>query len=330
MPLKKTTSFRNMIDLAKDASRSTINTIKRNNSFKKPKTPRAGPTTEFSLMDFDLFLRDSALRREVNESCLHQLEVSLELDAFQDILHEVEVGLLSILKTYPNLDTKLVSEIHTYLGLVYLEQENNHAAVDSFTRAIWFKSRTPEDTFGIAKANHRLGLAYGRKKDYEQARVLLTRAIDSYETSSSLYVLAKADRHEFQEAEQLELLRKSRPNAFQRPLGRSTSYDHALPFSSLQAPPKKTTIKNKTFSSSTSSLPSPFVNTIKNKSFSSSTKSLPSASMRNKTFLSSTSSVATPSVNALQNKAFSISTSSLPSPSVKSLSPGMMATMRLN
>lgn len=253
MPIRRTTSFTDLIDMMKDVSiRSTLSTTRRTSSKSVEPT---GPSTELSLDDFEQFLSKS-LYAELGSGCegVSQLFECLDMDCYQDTLALMEVGLLSILRAYPSLSSPVVGEIHSYLGLVYLELGNYTSAVDAFMKAIWFQSRTPaeENAFAIAQANHRLGMAYGLKKQFRQAVELLDGAIAAYDPSSENYVRAKEDRHAFQEAEQLALLAKTRPQAIRRGAQRTKSGESNA--SSRQRGSRRHQVK-RTASSASSSRP---------------------------------------------------------------------------
>lgn len=190
---------------------ATINTISTiGTSGGKPQEPQSHLSTELSREEFREFLCFTLAKECPNADDLEPLYEVLESESFnQRELNDMEGGLRSLLTSNRNLPAKVVGQVHTFLGLVYLELENNSSAVESFVRAVWFISRNPEDSVAIAQANHRLGLAYGRKKDYQQALELIDRAIGAYDPSSEISVIAKEDRHEFMEAQQLELLAKA-------------------------------------------------------------------------------------------------------------------------
>jgi tetratricopeptide (TPR) repeat protein len=197
------------INTISNMSAHSIHSLSSTISTTKPKhKASSGPTTELSLEELEDFLQDT-LSEELDSTALVSLYQALEMEKIRDILNELEQALQGLLKSHPALPPKITANLHTYLGLVYMELGNNNSAVDALMRAIWFQSRTPEDTFAIAQANHRLGMAYGRKKDYEQATELIDRAIAGYDTSSDNYVMAKEDRHDIVEAQQLELLTKN-------------------------------------------------------------------------------------------------------------------------
>lgn len=167
-----------------------------------------GSITEFAPADFQDFLEDE-LSEMVDSNDLNNLTEAIEVSSFKDMLRELEEALNALLKSNQDLPPQVTAKLHTYLGLAYLELGNHDSAVSAFMRAIWFQSRTPEDTLAIAQANHRLGMAYALKKDYDQAIELIDRAIAGYDTSSDDYLTAKEDRHSIVEAQQLELLTKN-------------------------------------------------------------------------------------------------------------------------
>jgi Tetratricopeptide repeat len=187
-------------------------TISTGNGSSKSKLQQqpVGISTELCMAEFKDFLCHTLAKEVMNSDDLDPLYESLEVsNMLQEELHDMEVGLLSLLKSNPTLPSKVVGQMHTFLGMVYMEMDNSTKAVESFMRAIWFIGRNPENQLAIAQANHRLGLAYGRKKEYQQAMNMLDRAIAGYEETSALFVIAKEDRHEVMEAQQLDLLAKS-------------------------------------------------------------------------------------------------------------------------
>lgn len=190
---------------------ATIGGVSHNSSRTKLQHPQEkGISTELCMSDFKAFLCHTLAKEVVNSDHLDPLYALLDVSSLvQEDYQEMELALLTVLKSNPTLPSKVVGQVHTFLGMVYLELDNNTKAVEAFLRAIWFISRNPEDETAIAQANHRLGLAYGRNKEYQQAINLLDRAIAGYDPTGPCYVLAKEDRHEVMEAQQLDLLAKS-------------------------------------------------------------------------------------------------------------------------
>lgn len=214
-------AFGAAVEMLRDSSLSSRGSHRSSSGGFKP--PLGEISTELCLSSFKRFLKHTLYQEEaISEprEALRPMEHCLDLENFFDVLDELEIRLLSLLKSYPSLSSPVVGDIHSYLGLIYLEQENDTAAVDSFTKAIWFlkrsSSNTPDDSnaaLAVAKANHRLGLAYGRCGDHKQAIHLIEHAIATYsslcETSCEDYIRAKEDCHAVQEALQLELLTKN-------------------------------------------------------------------------------------------------------------------------
>ncbi|CAB9529190.1 expressed unknown protein [Seminavis robusta] len=153
-------------------------------------------------------------------------------DSHHAALQELALGLTSILESTPSLPASVVAELHSYRGLVHLEQENAYAsAIECFTRALWIQSHMSKSSsssapgttmiasnashlWDVAMTEHRLGVAYGRSGKYLKAIDQMEHAIKSYDKagvgiSESCYVEAKEDLHEFQEAHQISLIRSS-------------------------------------------------------------------------------------------------------------------------
>ena len=215
-------------ELGKDICKSfamITNKVRRGNLVDKE---YVGPGSVLDLEQFDQFI-SQVLCTEIEEvECLAALDecLSMPLKYYHEILHRMEVGLTELLSFHHELSDCLKCEMHTYLGLVYLEQRNHSAAVDTLTKALWYQSKSPTDKLGVALANHRLGVAYGRKRNYELALGLIGRAIEVYESEDApadIYVAAKSDRHEFLEQEQLALLLKKRPHEIRRTVSESVA-----------------------------------------------------------------------------------------------------------
>ena len=140
-------------------------------------------------------------------------------------LAEIEHYLATILESSPSIPAPVVADLHTYRGLIHLLRGDQHmAAIEAFTRALWLQThlmRMASDEqkelvrlFDMALTEHRLGVAYGRNKQYVEAIDQMNYAIKNYERSQvgiseGCYVSAKEDLHEFTEARQLNLLRSS-------------------------------------------------------------------------------------------------------------------------
>jgi hypothetical protein len=141
-------------------------------------------------------------------------------------LTEIDDYLATILESSPSIPATVVADLHTYRGLVYLMRGNqqNNAAIEAFTRALWLQTHLmrlaveEQDVMvrllDLALTEHRLGVAYGRNKQYVEAIDQIQYAIQSYERakvgiSECCYVSAKEDLHEFIESRQIDMLRSS-------------------------------------------------------------------------------------------------------------------------
>ena len=184
--------------------------------------------SDICVEDFDDFVSNilPEFVQDKNLAAMLQYGVQNYLpNACPSSLAEIEHYLTTILESTPSLPAPVVADLHSYRGLVNLKQgDHNVAAVESFTRALWLQSHLMrlasdeqeelERLLDMALTEHRLGVAYGRNKQYLEAIDQMKYAIQSYERaqvgiSESCYVSAKEDLHEFTEARQLSLLKSS-------------------------------------------------------------------------------------------------------------------------
>jgi hypothetical protein len=97
-------------------------------------------------------------------------------------LGEIVDTLKEILNTSPRLPAQLVAYIHSTIGLVRQLRGDNKCAIHAFMKALWIATSTHHDPNAeeIGLTVHRLGIAHGRNCDYNEAAILLEKALAIY------------------------------------------------------------------------------------------------------------------------------------------------------
>lgn len=209
--------------------------------------------TDICVEDFDDFVSKALPEFVQDKELVSRLQYGVQNylpNACSSSLAEIEHYLSTILETTPSLPGPVVADLHSYRGLVHLKRgDQNGAAVESFTRALWLQSHIMrlatdeqeelERLLDMALTEHRLGVAYGRNHQYLEAIDQMKYAIQSYERaqigiSESCYLSAKEDLHEFIEGRQLSLLKTSGRAMRSSQLRRCKSVDGSAPNSPLR------------------------------------------------------------------------------------------------
>jgi hypothetical protein len=91
--------------------------------------------------------------------------------------------LLEVLDS-PTVPPKLVSHIHSTIGLLYLTENETKLAIRSFTKALWVETTMQSpDEVNVGLVLHRLALCHTRLAEGECASSLLEKALNHYNES---------------------------------------------------------------------------------------------------------------------------------------------------
>lgn len=97
-------------------------------------------------------------------------------------LGEIVDTLKEILNPPPRLPAQLVAYIRSTIGLVRQLRGDNKCAIHAFMKALWIATSTHHDPNAeeIGLTVHRLGIVHGRNCDYNEAAILLEKALAIY------------------------------------------------------------------------------------------------------------------------------------------------------
>lgn len=99
-----------------------------------------------------------------------------------DELHDVVNMLGAILSSAPGLPSKMVAQVHSFVGLIRAKQKRYVCATQSFLKALWLQTASEEtQDLEIAITENRLGLAYGLSGNLPQAISLLEKSLEDYD-----------------------------------------------------------------------------------------------------------------------------------------------------
>ncbi|CAB9512681.1 expressed unknown protein [Seminavis robusta] len=116
------------------------------------------------------------------------------------------------------LPPKAVAQIHSYVGLLRVQQRRYACSIQSYLKALWLQTSSTRDPLNIAITENRLGLSYGMSGNLPQAISLLEKSLEHYETAGlkpDHYVVddAQAALSEFRSRYLQETLQKNK-NSF--------------------------------------------------------------------------------------------------------------------
>ena len=205
-------------------------------SFASRVRSRSNPT-DLCIDSLQVFISETLVELVEDQEVLDMLQIGVQEyiasvakndKGSASALNDIELGILFVLEDNHTLPSSTVADLHSYLGLIFQNRDDNSSAKESFLRALWLRTHTlrasaaqDDDAvrndllIDIALTEHRLGVAVGRNGQYLKAIGQIKRAIQSYEhatvgISEGCYCSAREDLHEFQEAYQISLLAKSR------------------------------------------------------------------------------------------------------------------------
>jgi tetratricopeptide (TPR) repeat protein len=114
----------------------------------------------------------------------HRVKAHGVPDCQGELLNAVAI-LEEFLHLCKDLDAPHTFEVLTFIGQIKLAQEDTTGATLAFTKALWIascsKERIPPEH--RAAALHRMGLAYAQGRQYQQARDVLRKALETYKVA---------------------------------------------------------------------------------------------------------------------------------------------------
>ena len=170
--------------------------ISRSLSGRTRRSSNTGVTVELDFADLEQFLKqlcsvteDEDIKKTVQDRfsglaarCTQLQTGSNEVQAVSNELNEVVTILGAILSSAPDLPSKTVAQVHSFVGMIRARQKRPACAIQSFMKALWLQKSSGEtQDLDIALTENQLGLAYGMSDDLAQAISLLEKALEDYE-----------------------------------------------------------------------------------------------------------------------------------------------------
>jgi tetratricopeptide (TPR) repeat protein len=118
--------------------------------------------------------------------CQHILDLIMQQRTINDDeLEEVACFLEGFLSSayYEHIDKTLVVDIHSCTGMIREQQGLMDRAIRSLLMALWLQQKDTTNIVTVAITEHRLGLAYAKTGDYNNATHLLEKALNTYTES---------------------------------------------------------------------------------------------------------------------------------------------------
>jgi tetratricopeptide (TPR) repeat protein len=120
--------------------------------------------------------------KELRWQALHQFRGLAERELSRTEIHDIMLILLEVLS--PRVPPKLVSSIHSMIGLLYLTENESKLAIQSFTKALWVETTMlSPDEADVGLVLHRMAICRIRLGDMEGATFLLAKALKLHKES---------------------------------------------------------------------------------------------------------------------------------------------------
>ena len=129
-------------------------------------------------------------------------------------LEKMVYYLQSCIQSNPSLAPDVAAEAHSFIGLLQQKQGLFPEAIQSFLKALWIISSSSSSvevkpSWKLAASKHRLGVAYGRNSQFDDAILLLESAQKEYEDAQGTGFSPITDEvaialNSFREAKRLE------------------------------------------------------------------------------------------------------------------------------
>jgi tetratricopeptide (TPR) repeat protein len=121
--------------------------------------------------------------KELGRQARHQYRGIAERKLSRTEILDIITILLEVLDS-PTVPPKLVSYLHSTIGLLYLTENQTKLAIQSFTKALWVETTMQSpDEVDVGLTLHRLAVCHARLGDSEGASSLFEKALNQYKES---------------------------------------------------------------------------------------------------------------------------------------------------